>query len=66
MRWGGPRERVMLHLLATDMLAPAALRAAAGLGEACLRVARGCIAALAEAHAGRPDIDQARCLPPIY
>ncbi len=56
----------MLHLLATDMLAPAALRAAAGLGEACLRVARGCIAALAEAHAGRPDIDQARCLPPFY
>lgn len=56
----------MLLLLATDMLAPAALRAAAALGEGCLRVARVCVAALAQAHAGRADIDQARCLPPFY
>lgn len=56
----------MFLVLSTDMLMPAVLRAAGRASAACLCIAFGCIARLAEAHAGRVDIDEARSLPPFY
>jgi hypothetical protein len=60
------REMAMFLALSTEMLMPAVLRALGRASAACLRVASGCIARLAEAHAGRADIDESRALPPFY
>ena len=56
----------MFLVLSTDMLMPAVVRTAGRAGAACLRVAHACIARLAEAHAGRADIDESRSVPPFY
>lgn len=71
MRLGAPmvgalREMAMFLVLSTEMLMPAVVHAARRASASCLLVAHGCIARLAEAHAGRADIDESRSLPPFY
>ncbi len=71
MRLGAPmvgalREMAMFLVFSTEMLMPAVVRTAGRASAACLRIAHGCIARLAEAHAGRADLDESRSLPPFY
>ena len=71
MRLGAPvagalREMVMFLVLSMELMMPAVLRAARRASAACLCIASGCIARLAEARAGRADIDESRSPPPFY
>jgi hypothetical protein len=63
---GALRKMAMILLLCTEMLMPAVVRTAGHASAACLLIAHGCIARLAEAHADRVDIDESRSLPPFY
>jgi hypothetical protein len=63
---GALQEMAMFLLLSTEMLMPAVVRTVGRACAACLWIARGCIARLAEAHAGRADVNESRSLPPFY